>query len=170
MKTKAEVCQRISAVMASQEPILTSAHSSCFEAGIRIYRTVGERDCWVCETPGNGRGDRVAWRDDKKIQAEEKRRASEIQVAQITAKENGRADEFQMQMAKIEAEMNSPLNSWNCRPRLKSILMLLGNPPPPYRDAKSLKLPAFMDEKDELDNFLVYFECYAKNAQCKKDT
>ena len=39
------------------------------------------------------------------------------------------------------------------------------NPPPPYRDAKSPKLPAFVDEKYELISYLLRFERYAKNAK-----
>ena len=43
-------------------------------------------------------------------------------------------------------------------------------PPPRNRDAKSLKLPAFIDEKDELDNYLLRFERYAENAKWEKNT
>ena len=36
--------------------------------------------------------------------------------------------------------------------------------PPRNRDVKSPKLPAFIDKKDELDSYLLRFECYAENV------
>ena len=33
------------------------------------------------------------------------------------------------------------------------------NTPPHNRDAKSWKMPAFIDQTDELDSYLLYFEC-----------
>ena len=42
-------------------------------------------------------------------------------------------------------------------------------PPPRIRDTKSLKLPAFIDEKDELDSCLLRFERYAENAKWEKN-
>ena len=36
------------------------------------------------------------------------------------------------------------------------------------KDAKSPKLPSFIDEKDELDSYLLRFECYAENASWEK--
>ena len=38
------------------------------------------------------------------------------------------------------------------------------------KDAKSPKLPFFIDEKDELDSYLLRFERYAENASLEKDT
>ena len=43
-------------------------------------------------------------------------------------------------------------------------------PPPRNKDAKSPKLPSFIDEKDELDNYLLRLERYAENASWEKDT
>ena len=43
-------------------------------------------------------------------------------------------------------------------------------PPPRHRDAKSLKLPSFIDEKDELDSYLLLFELYTANASWEKNT
>ena len=43
-------------------------------------------------------------------------------------------------------------------------------PLPRNKDAKSPKLPSFTDEKDELDSYLLRFECYAENASWEKDT
>ena len=42
--------------------------------------------------------------------------------------------------------------------------------PPPYRDAKSLKLQAFVDKKDELGSYLLCFERYAENDKWEKIT
>ena len=42
------------------------------------------------------------------------------------------------------------------------------DPPPRNRDAKSPKLPAFIDEKDKLDIYLLYFERYAENVSWEK--
>ena len=38
------------------------------------------------------------------------------------------------------------------------------------RDAVSPKLPAFLDEKDELDSYLLRLKCYTKNANCEQNT
>ena len=43
-------------------------------------------------------------------------------------------------------------------------------PPPRDKDAKSPKLPPFIDEKDELDSYLLRFEGYAENASWEKGT
>ena len=42
-------------------------------------------------------------------------------------------------------------------------------PPPRNKDAKSPKLQSFIDEKDELDNYLLCFERYTENASWEKD-
>ena len=47
---------------------------------------------------------------------------------------------------------------------------LAAAPPPRKKDAKSPKLPSFIDEKDELDSYLLYFERYAENASWEKNT
>ena len=41
---------------------------------------------------------------------------------------------------------------------------------PRNKDAKSPKLPSFIDGKNELDSYLLRFECYAENASWEKDT
>ena len=43
-------------------------------------------------------------------------------------------------------------------------------PPPRNKDAKSPKLPSFIDDKDELDSYLLHFERYTENASWEKDT
>ena len=44
------------------------------------------------------------------------------------------------------------------------------DPPSRNRDAKSPKLPAFIDEKDELNCYLLCFEYYTENASLEKNT
>ena len=44
------------------------------------------------------------------------------------------------------------------------------DPSPCNRDAKSPKLPAFTDEKDELDSYLLCFERCVENASWEKNT
>ena len=43
-------------------------------------------------------------------------------------------------------------------------------PSPRNKVAKSRKLPSFIDEKDELDSYLLRFEPYAENASWEKNT
>ena len=47
---------------------------------------------------------------------------------------------------------------------------LAATPPHHNKDAKSTKLPSFIDKKDELDSYLLCFERYAENASWEKDT
>ena len=44
------------------------------------------------------------------------------------------------------------------------------NPPPSNTDAKLQKLPAFLDEKDELDSYLLLFKRYADDAKWENNT
>ena len=44
------------------------------------------------------------------------------------------------------------------------------DPHPRNRDAKSPKLPVFIGEKDELDSYLLRFECHTENASWEKNT
>ena len=46
----------------------------------------------------------------------------------------------------------------------------VADPLPRNRDANYLILPAYIDEKDELDSYLLPFERYAKNAKWEKNT
>ena len=121
------------------------------------------------------REEKAAWREAQKrlveirmaeLQAEDKKRADEshikIQIAQIEAvKEQAKIDkelkikeiELQAQQAQAQVTANSATT-----------------PPPGNKDAKSPKLPSFIDEKDELDSYLLRFERYAENASWEKDT
>ena len=94
------------------------------------------------------------------LQADDKKRADEsrikIQIAQIeAAKEQAKIHvdqelkikemELQAQQAKAQASTN-----------------LAATPTPHSKDAKSPKLPFFIDDKDELDSYLLYLERYAE--------
>ena len=132
------------------------------------------------------REERAAWREAQKMQAqadvelakiraeaeaeerkradqvEEKKRADEIRFAQIEAAK---------EQAKIEAEKDLALKEleWKAQ-QSQAGASLAATPPPRNKDAKSPKLPSFVDEKDELDSYLLSFERYAENASWEKDT
>ena len=98
--------------------------------------------------------------EDKKradeLQAEEKRRADEIRLAQIEMEKELKIKEMELQQAQ-QAQVQATTSSAT-------------TPPPRNKDAKSLKLPSFIDEKNELDSYLLRFERYPENASLEKDT
>ena len=107
--------------------------------------------------------------------AEEKKRADEIQMAEIQAEaeEKKRADKIQaegkkraveirMQMSKIEADKELTLKEMEPKAQAQESGGAAVDPPHSNRDAKSPKLPAFIDGKDELESYLLHFECFAK--------
>ena len=112
----------------------------------------------------------AAWREAQKRQveilmaelhAEDKKRADEIQIAQFEAAK---------EQAKIEAEKELALKELKLKAQQnQASASLAATPPPRNRDAKSPKLPSFIDEKDELDS-LLRFERYAENASWEKET
>ena len=73
-------------------------------------------------------------------------------------------------MAKIEAEKELTLREMELKAQDQASASLAATPPPRNKDAKSPKLPSFIDEKDELDSYLLRFERYAENASWEKDT
>ena len=95
------------------------------------------------------------------LQAVEKKRADDIQ-----AEKEKRADEIQM--VKVEADKELAIKHMEPNAQAQASSSAAVDPPPRKRDAKSPKLPAFIDEKDELDSCLLHFECYAKNAKWGK--
>ena len=117
---------------------------------------------YVKEQQKLDREERAAWREDKKRadEAEEKKRADEIRFAQIEAAK---------EQAKIEAEKKLKELELKAQ-QSQAGASLAATPPPCNKDAKSPKLPSFVDEKDELDSYLLRFECYAENASWEKDT
>ena len=104
--------------------------------------------------------------EDKKradeLQAEDKKRADELQ-----AEENKRADETQLAQIEIEKELKNKELEFKAQQDQTSA-SLAATPPPCNKDAKSTKLPSFIDEKDRLDSYLLRFECYAENASWEK--
>ena len=119
---------------------------------------------YVKEQQKLDREERAAWREDRKRadEAEEKKRADEIHFAQIEAAK---------EQAKIEAEKEHALKELELKAQQSQAgASLAATPPPRNKDAKSLKLPSFVDEKDELDSYLLRFERYAENASWEKDT
>ena len=105
------------------------------------------------------------------LQGEDKKRADEIRKAQTEAeaKDKKRA-EIQTE-AKIEAKTELALKELELKAQQnQASASLAATPPPRNKDAKSPKLPSFIDEKDELDSYLLRFERYAENASWEKDT
>ena len=112
------------------------------------------------------REERAAWRNirmtELQTEAEEKKRADEIRFAQIEAAK---------EQAKIEAEKELVLKELELKAQQSQASTSSATTPPPRnKDAKSPKLPSFIDEKDELDSYLLRFERYAENASWEKDT
>ena len=82
-------------------------------------------------------------------------------MAQIEAAKN---------QAKIQAEKELALNNLELKAQARTSTSAAADPPTRNRDAKCPKLPAFIDEKDKLDSFLLRFERYAENASWEKNT
>ena len=128
------------------------------------------------------REERAEWRKIQmaELQGEDKKRADEIRIAQIgaEAEEKKRADEIRFaqieaakEQAKIEAEKELALKELEFKAQQSQAgASLAATPPPRNKDAKYPKLPSFIDEKDELDSYLLRFERYAENASWEKDT
>ena len=113
---------------------------------------------YVKEQQKFDREERAAWRNI---------RMTELQTE---AEEKRRADEIKVQMAKIEAEKELTLREMELKAQDQASASLAATPPPRNKDAKSPKLPSFIDEKDELDSYLLRFERYAENASWEMDT
>ena len=134
---------------------------------------------YVKEQQKLDREERAAWREAQKMQAqadvelakiraeaeaeerkradqaEEKKRADEIRFAQIEIEKEFKIKEMELQAQQAQAQ---------------ATISSATTPPPRNKDAKSPKLPSFIDEKDELDSYLLRFERYAENASWEKDT
>ena len=136
---------------------------------------------YVKEQQKLDREERAAWRNIRiaELQAEEKRRADELQAEEkkradeLQAEEKRRADEIKVQMAKIEIEKELKIKEMELQPQqaqAQATASSATTQPPRNKDAKSPKLPSFIDEKDELDSYLLCFDRYAENASWEKDT
>ena len=121
------------------------------------------------------REERAAWREAQKRQveirmaelhAEDKKRADELQ-----AEREKRADEIQMAQIEIEKELKIKEMELQVQQAQAEVTASSATTPPSRnKDDKSPKLPYFIDEKDELDSYLLRFERYAENASWEKDT
>ena len=168
--------QHCSAKITKMEPILRSAQALKQEAEDIGFEGKDILE-YVKEQQKLDREERAAWRETQKMQAqadvelakiraeaeaEEKKRADEIRFAQIEAAK---------EQAKIEAEKELALKELELKAQQSQAgASLAATPPPRNKDAKSPKLPSFVDEKDELDSYLLRFERYAENASWEKDT
>ena len=171
------------------EPILRSAQALKQEAEEIGFEGKDILE-YVKEQQKLDREERAAWRETQKMQAqadvelakiraeaeaEEKKRADELQ-----AEEKRRADEIRFaqieaakEQAKLEAEKELKIKEMELQAQQAQVTAsasLAATPPPRNKDAKSPKLPSFIDEKDELDSYLLRFERYAENASWEKDT
>ena len=79
-------------------------------------------------------------------------------MAKLQAEDKKRADKIKIQMAKIEADKELTLKGMELKAQDQASTSAAAAPPPGHRDAKSPKLPSFIDEKDELDRYLLRFE------------
>ena len=114
---------------------------------------------YVKEQQKLDREERAAWRNI---------RMTELQTE---SEEKKRADEIKLQMAKIEADKELALKEMELQAQqAQASTGAVPIPHPCNKDAKSPKLPSFIDEKDELDSYLLHFERYAENASWEKNT
>ena len=117
-------------------------------------------EIWIAEIEAEAEDKKKA----DELQAEKKKRADEshikIQISQI---------EPAKEQAKIEADKEFALKELEVKSQQhQASTSLAAAPPPRNKDAKSPKLPSFIDEKYELDSYLLRFECYAENVSCEK--
>ena len=69
---------------------------------------------------------------------------------------------------KIEADKELALKEMELKVQDQASSSAAAAPPLRNRDAKSPKLPSFIDEKGELDSYLLCFERYTENASWEK--
>ena len=109
---------------------------------------------YVKEQQKLDREERAAWRNITmaELQAEDKNRADEshikIQIAQIEAAKEQAKIGAAKEQAKIEAEKELALKELELKAQQNQASASLAvTPPPRNKDAKSPKLPSFIDEK-----------------------
>ena len=134
---------------------------------------------YVKEQQKLDREERAAWREAQKMQAQ-----ADVELAKIRAEaeaeerkradqaeEKKRADEIRFAQIEIEKELKiKEMELQAQQAQAQATISSATTPPPRNKDAKSPKLPSFIDEKDELDSYLLRFERYAENAGWEKDT
>ena len=118
-----------------------------------------------------------AAKEQAKIEAAKKQakiEAAKEQAKIEAAKEQAKIEaEAAKEQAKLEAEKELKIKEMELQAQQAQVTAsasLAATPPPCNQDAKSPKLPSFIDEKDELDSYLLRFERYAENASWEKDT
>ena len=141
------------------EPTLRSAQVLKQEAEYLGYEGKEIME-YVKEQQRFDREERAAWRNIRmtELQAEDKKRADE-------SEEKKRADEIKMAQIEIEKELKIKEMELQAQAQATASSAIIPNPR--NKDAKSPKLPSFIDEKDELDSYLLRFERYAENASWK---
>ena len=100
---------------------------------------------YVKQQPAMDTEERAAWRE-----AEKKKRADEIHIAELQEEEKKSVDEIQIQiqvqMAKIEGNTELTLKDMELKAQAQASTSSANDPPPCNRYAMSPKLPAFIDE------------------------
>ena len=153
------------------EPILRSAQALKQEAEEIGFEGKDILE-YVKEQQKLDREERAAWREAQKMQAqadvelakiraeaeaeerkradqaEEKRRADEIRFAQIEAAKEQAKIEAAKEQAKLEAEKELKIKEMELQAQAQVTASSATTPPPRNKDAKSPKLPSFIDEKD----------------------
>ena len=116
------------------------------------------------------------------LQAEDNKRAGEIhmakradeikiQIAQIEAAKEQAKIEAPKEQAKIDSDKELAIKELELKAQQdQASARHATTQPPRNNDDKSPKLPSFIDEKDELDSYLLRFERNAENASWEKDT
>ena len=156
------------------EPTLTSTQVLKQEAeGIGLQgKDIAE---YVTKQQSLDREERAVWREAQKMQAQADVELAKIraEAERVEAEEKRRANEVQIQIAKIQADKELALKEMELQEQACQAQVTASSataPPPRNKDTKSPKLPSFIDEKDELDSYLLRFEHYAENASWEKDT
>ena len=120
---------------------------------------------YVKEQQALDRRERADWRDAQNFYFEEKKRADEIPLAEIQAEaeEKKRADEShikiqiaQIEAAKEQAKIDKVLKIKEMELQAQQAQATTSSattPPPCYKDAKSLMLPSFIDDKNDFDSY-----------------
>ena len=121
---------------------------------------------YVKEQQKLDREDRAEWRKIRmaEVHAEEKKRMDK-------SEDEKRADEIRMAQIEIEKELKiKEMELQAQQDQAQATTSSATIPPPRNKDAKFPKLPSFIDEKEELNSYLLRFKRYAENASWEKDT
>ena len=98
------------------------------------------------------------------------RRASKGPSRSRPSRTERRADEIQMAQTEIDKELKNSIKMMELQAQQAQAQATTSSATTRNKHAKSLKLPSFIDGKDEADCYLLRFECYAENASWEKDT